>query len=291
MITKRQFKPVPHKLSWAATALEHLKPLLQPLFAFLNAFFKDRMAIPGLVRLSINFMVTAVTNAPLYQSVEFQRRLPGCRGTDASGQRTHRKCGVGGWFCLGSAYRGMAHWFMYAFDPSCLPWAFDRDEDSSRRISALELLGTAVYIKMVIHVLQLDPHKGPVGTQVVIPGVTDNQGNAHVLARLCTKRWPGSAVLMEISQDLIAADLSVDVEFAHREDNTWGDALANVCSAGFDMSRWYSPDLSDPSYWHVLPEALRLGADMGMHLGTSSKRKKSHRVPAVVDLAPLARLN
>jgi hypothetical protein len=285
LITKDRFKPIPHKLSWAATALEHFKPLLQPLFAFLNVFFKERMAIPGLVRLTIHFMITAITGAPLHQSVEFQRRLPGSGGTDASGQRTHRKCGIGGWFCLGPAYRGTAHWFMYAFDPSTLPWAFDRDEDSSRRISALELLGTAVYLKMVIHALQLGPHNGPVATKVVIPGVTDNQGNSHILARLYTKRWPGAAVLMEISQDLMSADLSVDVEFAGREDNTWSDALANGCATGFDGSRRYSPDLADPSYWHVLPVALRLGADMGMHLGTGSKRKKSYCAPSVVDLA------
>ena len=277
LVSRAEFKSIPHKLSWATTALEHLRPLLQPLFAFLHAFIKDKMAVPGLVQVCLEFYIRQLCDAPLYQSVEFRHRLHCWGSTDAAGKRGGRRCGIGGWFCTGDAIRAKAHWFTFLFVPETLPWAFDRDEDSSRRISALELLGTAVYIKMVAAVLALRPTAGPPltprGVQVIIPGCTDNQGNKHALARLYTKRWPGAAVLMEIAHDIVQFDLALDVEFAGRDDNRWADALANGRSDGFDPSLQYSPDISADEFWHLLPQVLRMGADMGMHLGAKQKRR------------------
>ena len=165
------------------------------------------------------------------------------------------------------------------------------DEDSSRRISALELLATAVYVKMLITVLasakDASGTPAPTATALVLPGSTDNLGNRHILARLYTKRWPGAAVLMEIARDLLANDISVDVEFTRREDNTWSDALANGNCHGFDPTLRYNPDLTSEDYWHVLPLLLKLGTQMGMHL--SRKRKGTNEEPLVTQLRNPAR--
>lgn len=288
LISESVFKPIPHKLSWATMALESLKPLLQPLFAFSASFVKDRMAVPSLVKPTVDCFINILTHSPMYQSAEFRHSVARTGATDASGKKKARTCGIGGWFCHGTSSKARAYWFMYTFNPTTLEWAFDRDEDSFRRIAALELFATAVYIKMLISILGLgvraQPTQRPYAARLTIPGITDNQGNSNLLARLYTKRWPGAAVLMEIAQDLVTHDLAIDVEFAPREDNTWSDALANGNAAGFDTTRRYNPDISAATYWNTLPEMLRCGALMGLHL---KKRKSDAMVPLVDDLASM----
>ena len=135
------------------------------------------MVIPHLVHLLLDFMIAVLQSRPWHMAADSRSTLPGMGGTDATGKRSALRCGIGGWYCPNEVDKGNAIWFMYEFCPDELPWAFDRDEDSSRRISALELLGTAVYVKMIIHWLRSRTHRSgskPLALGVTIPGSTDN---------------------------------------------------------------------------------------------------------------------
>ena len=235
------------------------------------------MVVPHLVHLVLDFFIMELSSRPWHVAAERRSRHPGGGATDASGKRGGGRCGIGGWFCQGEVEKASAAWFMYEFSPSSLPWAFDRDEDSSRRISALELLGTAVYVKMVIRLLSRCHCDGsqPVSLGLIIPGCTDNQGNSHILAKLYSRRWPASAVLMEVAHDLQVHDVSVEVKFMPRELNTWADALANGDSSGFSAENRFSPDLADPSFWQVLPRLLSLGTEMGYIASAEEKGQMS----------------
>ena len=91
-----------------------------------------------------------------------------------------------------------------------------------------------------------------------VPLCTDNQGNAYSILKQAARKWPSSALLMELF--LQAADFGTQLLAAHvkREFNTWADDLVNLHLHGFDPAKRL--DWSErQAEWIVLPYLMVLG--------------------------------
>ena len=77
------------------------------------------------------------------------------------------------------------------------------------------------------------PHRSAT-INIHIPLMTDNQGNAHAVLNHNTKKWPCSAILMEICAQAHTKDCHPAIQHVKRDRNTWADQLSNLDFDGFD---------------------------------------------------------
>ena len=129
-------------------------------------------------------------------------------------------------------------------------WAFDKDTPQ-RRISSLELYGTAVLVKLII--TQVKDQSSS------IPIFTDNQGNALALLSNRQKRWPNAVLIMDLSVSLHMSDQHIRPHFLKREFNEWADQLTHSNSAGFNKERQLCPP--PVSEWPALPSLISAYAE------------------------------
>ena len=105
---------------------------------------------------------------------------------------------VGGWECLGGRRPGEARWFSETLDRKNAPWAFSKGEPF-RVVAALELYGTLLSI-----VAFSGDWPTAAAGQVTISASTDNAGNAQILTRLMSSKFPLVVVLVELSAQIRA---------------------------------------------------------------------------------------
>jgi hypothetical protein len=164
---------------------------------------------------------------------------------------------IGGWFCDTAApgaekiTRQGVHWFAFDANPSDHPWAFDKG-DPQLRIAALELYGSLVLFKLMA--AQSQSEQVPIS----IPLLTDNQGNAYSILNSNTKKWPCSAILMELCSTAHHHNCLPGIEHIKRDRNTWADDLTNHKFSGLSASKHVN--LPDPqaTLWQVLPTLIHL---------------------------------
>jgi len=88
-------------------------------------------------------------------------------------------------------------WFAVEITESRAPWVFSRQGQPQRVIAALELYAT------LLGVMLLWPLKLPTGRSsssfVAFSASTDNQGNAFVLDRFMSTKWPLAPILCELA--------------------------------------------------------------------------------------------
>ena len=105
---------------------------------------------------------------------------------------------------------------------------------------ALELVGNLIILRHLQSRLQ-GAGFTTLASMAVTGGSTDNLGNTYVLSKFYTQRWPGAAILMEISAIMLCSDSYMAISHVPRERNTWADALANLDTSGFDPSKRWDP--------------------------------------------------
>ena len=128
------------------------------------------MRFSSIPRGLINYVFFHRNPAPEFLNVEFLNVETGC--TPPSQER----------------------WFAANITRTSCPWVFARGEPF-RPIAASELLGTLL---CWLAIGKDTSHKGP---GMSFSGSTDNKGNAHVIDRLLTTKFPLCAILMELSDD------------------------------------------------------------------------------------------
>ena len=74
-----------------------------------------------------------------------------------------------------------------------------------------------------------------------------------------SKKWPASAIVMELLAQALSAGVQLAPAHVHREKNTWADALVNSRHQGFNPSLQLRPD-KDPPTWLVLDTLIQLGS-------------------------------
>jgi hypothetical protein len=92
--------------------------------------------------------------------------------------------------------------------------------------------------------------------------VTDNQGNAYSVLNSNTKRWPCSAILMEMCVLSHAHNCFPAMSHTLRDYNTWADELSNLCWANFDLDKRIQIDDQSEQAWLVFHKLLALKASL-----------------------------
>ena len=171
---------------------------------------------------------------------------------DAGAKGPGGSVSVGGWFSdLPHPSQEEVYWFSWTLTKDTHPWAF-ADGGSNKIIMALELYATLVMLYYMLPKASMDG-----GANIFIPYCTDNEGSAYCVLNDKTRKWPASAVIMEIL--LQAQQHAVQLAPAHvkREFNQWADDLVNGKTNSFAQSRRVRPDLEAPK-WHIFEVLLAM---------------------------------
>ena len=175
------------RLAYGVAAAEELRPLLGPLLRMggrrpsrrlrpgpgaapdPGAFLEGRIEV-GSLRSSVSMVTVTPPRDPPEPDFRADAKA---EGEDVM---------IGGWECADNTPPGQARWFSVRVTRKSLPWIYARGEPY-RSIATLELLGVLLSIVAF--------GKGDRrASGCNFSGLTDNQGNAHVVAKLMTTRFP-----------------------------------------------------------------------------------------------------
>jgi hypothetical protein len=184
--------------------------------------------------------------------------------TDASA--TADRVVIGGWESRGGAAVGDCRWFSAQLTAATCPWLFVKG-DGKLTIAASELLSTLVAVVLFTE-------EGPLSRGLVkLRGGTDNKGNSYIVQKLLTTKWPGAAVLMQLSETLMKRRLWLDLQWVPREQNVEADQLTNLDFTGFCPEKRMAVNLSALAF-PLLHELLDEEASFRNEL-TARKREKA----------------
>ena len=83
-----------------------------------------------------------------------------------------------------------------------------------------------------------------------------------------------SALMMELAEELRHRKVRAEVAWTPREANFHADVLANGNVTGFMADRRLTLDLAAPK-WHILPQALTVGAELHATVSARAKRRRN----------------
>ena len=232
------------RLQWCTGAYPHLKPFLQPFYAWMNKL--KTVGVPGKRCKLLAYAILNIINKPPASSREAPATSKWMGASDA-GADTDRAV-VGGWISLGHPHnRHEVWWFCERLNPVEHRWAF-RKKDAKRQIAAIELYGTLLLAGAMI---DREQAKVP----VYLPMETDNQGNAYAVLGKSTRRWPNAAILMELMVQALCAQITPEIRHVKRDLNTWADQLTHEDFTGFDPAK--RVDVSQmKNKWKIIPKVL-----------------------------------
>ena len=248
------FSAVLGRLSFAFAALEPLRPFLGPLYAWVGAVSDRcaRLALPKAVRLVMKYVLKMLEGGHNLQSVGSKQRVyRELFRTDAKADG-ESVC-VGGWAVADGTDTKACRWFSEQLTRENAPWAFIAGEPF-RAIASLEMLATLA--AMVVFGLKTDACGA-----IMCSAATDNLGNACVMKRLLTTKFPLVAFLMEIAARLILASAELRLDWTPRLQNREAGALTNGDFRDFHPDRRVRFDL-DLFEDVVLRDMLEAGVDL-----------------------------
>ena len=123
-------------------------------------------------------------------------------------------------------------------------------------IAALELLGTIIAVKLFAGKWA----RNAVGT-CGITGSTGNRGNSYAVTKMMSTKWPVTALIIELSEELRANCLELHLAWLPRDLNEEADARSNLETSGFDPSLEIKIDTSRLG-WRVLDELMPASSAM-----------------------------
>ena len=140
---------------------------------------------------------------------------------------------IGGWAVADSEATEGCRWFSEKLTRFNASWAFLAGEPF-RAIASLELLATLAAVVC----FGLSQSAGsPLSGSVVCSASTDNLGNACVMKRLLTTRFPLMAFVMELAALLLRDSAELRLDWCPRLQNREADALTNEDFRGFAAER------------------------------------------------------
>lgn len=243
------------RMSFAFSAIEHLRPFLGPLYQWVAVVSKVKNAaaaqLSKVVCLSLRYIQCMLEKGARQQAVlpPIANRRELFR-TDARAEK--EEIWIGGW-SLDSEDLGQCRWFSERLSRRNAWWAFLAGEPF-RAIATLEMLATLAALVVFDCKAQ-----GP--GSIKCSASTDNLGNACVLRRWLTTRYPLSCVVMEIAALLQKVGLDLRLDWVPRLQNAEADALTNADSRGFnpELRRRFNLDEYEGI---VLQEMLETGAEL-----------------------------
>ena len=139
---------------------------------------------------------------------------------------------IGGWRTAGATRTREAAWFSVVLTRVNAPWAFARGEPF-RTIASLELLGALVGVMVLLPLSDWSRSADSTGYLTFGCG-TDNQGNAFLLDKMMTTKFPLGIILMELAHQLGLRRAVLRAEWLPRLQNEEADALTNAGFHTFD---------------------------------------------------------
>ena len=224
--SRHQIEQALSKVQWSTQACVTLRPFLQPFYAWLHS--TPRYGRPNKTVANLAQCMLYVLHAPPTPLIAppSKRQATGATDAMANNERAH----IGGWYTTEERYNQCdVQWFSLRIDKQNHPWAYVK-ASPNRHIAALELYATML---LYIHIL----HTTDAHAQVDIPIRTDNQGNAYNIINYKSRKWPSSAMLMEIALQQHYHKHPLRIQHVYRDYNDWADKLSNGKTEGFDPSK------------------------------------------------------
>ena len=232
VVQVRRFSEFLGRLGFVARLLTWIKPHLGPLYSWQAAVTASTVAkLPDTVIFTLEYLKRAFSDMSF--KVPAARALRGC----GVAFRTDAKCAdgfvvVGGWETTQAP--STARWFSLRITPEDAPYLFDSAGKSQWASASAELLGTLIALWAFDHL-----KKGACRRSLVVElrAETDNRGNAALLAKKSTTRWPLLFLNMQLSELLMRASLRLSLGWRPRDENQQADDLTNGVFNSFDPKR------------------------------------------------------
>ena len=234
LVQMRDFAEGLGRLGFCSGVLEFYKPFLAALYSWSSAApLGAILPVPPMVRLTLSWIVKQLEQGRTTTLCKRASRDLGILfRTDAKGEETYVV--LGGWECRGGASTFESRWFSVKLTIEEVPWLFEKGH-GSRTIASSELLATMIAVHLFIP-LPSEPQQRTTGT-VLVQGVTDNQSNMYVVAKLMTTTFPLAAVLMQLTCMLSLRNLWLNLGWIRRDQNEEADALTNADFSLFDPKK------------------------------------------------------
>jgi hypothetical protein len=256
VVVTRELRGGLGRISFSAVLWRFLLPYLGPFYAWVSVHENSSawMLPPALILL-LRWIATAVEENPF---VTLRHCQPVSLGMffKADAKAEGSDVVVGGFASSPGANLSQCPGFSLRLTPSSAPWAFHRHGEAYRVIATLELYATLLCIMLFVEVQA----ESRVST-LFITGVTDNAGNVAMLEKGSTSKYPLYVFNLELTEQLKARRINLDLRWMSRDCNVAADALTNGDFSGFSMERRIVPNLSKMD-WKVLPRLLEEAAKL-----------------------------
>ena len=262
------------RLSFAMGPLAHLRAFMAPIYAWSAAVGrKGRMRLPWSIAFLFKVIYDSLGGAGRYIEIEDQvQDLGEAFRSDAKAEGD--VVVVGGWECLGGRRPGEARWYSEKLDRKSAPWAFSKGEPF-RTIAALELYGTLISIMA----FSGEWPRSSSG-RITISASTDNAGNAQVLSRLMSSKFPLVVVLAELSAQIKARGLRLSLSWVPREENEEADELTNQETGRFNHEKRVKMDVGSLR-WLCLGDYMSAAASLYEEV-VAVKRKSEQKAAGTI---------
>ena len=214
------------RLQWATTCCPLTKPFLQSFWQWKSAVKtsgKPSKLLRGFAHLLHSLFAKDYNHPSPYAP---RSEWWGASDASANDQEAY----VGGWLTnVSDPLKAQVWWFHYQVTQDRHSWAF-KDLKPKRRIAALEMFGTLLLTMYLCE--KSASTRGP----VILPLMSDNQGNVYGLLNDYTKKMPTAGLLMEIMFQLTAHSCSLMASHVKRDFNQWADDLTHPTYEGFDAT-------------------------------------------------------
>ena len=145
----------------------------------------------------------------------------------------------------------LCRWFSVRLTPANASWAFEKHNEAYRAIASLELFGTLMCVMLFTCV-----NESKKATTIQFPGVTDNQGNEALMHKNMSSKFPLYIVLLELTEQLIARRIELELVWQARDSNKAADALTNEEFDQFSLEHRIEVDIASMK-WLVLTSILK----------------------------------
>jgi len=227
-IYMRRFNEFLGRLGFVSRVLLWLKPFLAPLYSWSSALDRGTVAkCPKLVMLVLRFLQLQLKDCGYMHSCLRPVVLP------QELFRTDAKCATGR-IVLGGHHLLTGQWFSLTLVEADVPYLFKKDGETQWASTSAELLSVMVAL-VLFGVLEASSPEHVV--PLVISAGTDNLANQFLLRKGLTTKWPLCIIYMQLTELLMTKNVSVDLRWRPRGENTLADALTNEDFTGFDLSK------------------------------------------------------
>ena len=258
----RELKSVLGRLSFVAGALRHVRPFLAPLFSWSSSLAGGTFAkFPDAVVILLEFVREEVVRKPV-------RGLEPLASSPSDIFRVDAKAAgeeivIGGWETWGGVPQCQARWFSFKLNRRNAAWAYLKG-DPFRSLATLELIG----VLAAVMVLSPDAKWAEGDSTVTLTALTDNLGNAHVLKKFGSSRYPLSIVAMELATQLDRRGIELDLQWVPRWQNQEADDLTNQRFDDFNEAHRIDVQFERLDFLvmgKLLEKAGKLDAELRLH--------------------------